>query len=581
VIEEVTNQQHQSDQSHHHAYAFPQDQFRLPFTFEQGNSHHDGERNAEWIFRNKVIPGLSGFITLEDFSHPEDEMRAAEFNKIDVDDLVHGDMNFNLNKFFEETEGRKQNDYHSRKMTPVNEPVQANHINVPQNEPIQANKMSFFKEFLPNMFNHHWADVVSNPTHFLEFESDFPVVKNIENLLYLEDHKKECGDNFESLFSNSYKEIIEKIRSLFSSNRLTAEGLIKLIHDSACNLLYNVFNFIKGCDSEYCFNLMKQQTAMAKLKIAKQELTKKPEPVFSPQLQNFLVPPSKPIIEENKKVDTTMTNETSDFNNFDFVRREEIRSVASQQTDVSETDSVLSESTKKTQRKYWSDKELEELDRLYAQYYPNSIPTERLEEFARKYGRTLNSVQSKISKTKKGRSSRKSPEMENETSATPPASQRKYEIGLEKMICTALKHIPGGTASKPEILDKIRALFANGQSYFNEESFENSVSQILSSSKNIQKIKGTYGLRSPRYAIHDISHANTTRTRLQYVLAQLPNFRGDIGTIRKYYWEYFQDVLKNDKERLWETTVVKILKQSDEFDSNDSKTKYKLIRDSP
>ncbi len=580
MIEEATKENQQTEANHHHAYAFPQDQVRLPFMSEHGNIYQSSDRNAEWIFRNKVIPGLSGFVTLEGINPSEDEMRASEFNKIDVDDLVHGNMNLNLNKFFEETEGRRmQYDHPSRRIS-TSDPISSDNIGISLPEASQPHKISFFKEFLPNMFNHHWADVLSNPTHFYEFESDFPVAKNVENLLYLEDHKNECGNNFESLFSQSYKSTIEKLRTLFTSNSITAEGLIKLIHDSACNLLFEMFNFIKGCDSEYCFGLMKQKTALAK---AKNNISKRPDPILTSNLQNFIVPPSKSIIEENKKVDPIVNTEIFEVaNNYDFGRKEDRGSAATQQTEMSETEteSVLSECTKKTQRKYWSDRELEELDRLSVQYYPNSIPTERLEDFAKKYGRTLNSVQSKISKTKKGRSVKRS-DMEAEMISTPPPSQRKYEVSIEKMITTALKQMPGNMGSNSEILEKVRILFGNGQSYFNEESFENSVSQILSSSRNIQKVKGTYGLKSPRYAVHDISHATTTKTRLQFVLSQLPNFRGDIGTIRKLYWDYFQDILKNDKDKLWEKSVVKVLKQSDEFDSNDSKTKYKLVRESP
>jgi len=246
----------------------------------------------------------------------------------------------------------------------------------------------------------------------------------------------------------------------------------------------------------------------------------------------------------------------------------------------SEIESIASDNTRRSQRKYWSAAELQELENLSRQYSPNNIPIERLEEFARKYARTLNAVQSKISKTKKERSKRQNGTLQADLSPLGMARNetanaiKRYEVSVEKMIKGALQQFPDNSATKDEIVDKIKEMFFRESVHLNDDKLENSISQTLSSSKSIAKIKGTYGLTSRAYLITDASNPKTMKSRLQYVLSTVPNHRADINAIRRLYWNYFHDTVDSDK--VWETSIAKILKQSNEFDTSNCKTRYCL-----
>jgi len=260
---------------------------------------------------------------------------------------------------------------------------------------------------------------------------------------------------------------------------------------------------------------------------------------------------------------------------------------------VSDYDSIQSDRTSEfsrknqpqAQRKYWSEMELQELENLYSQYYPNNIPTDKLEDFAKRCNRTLCSVQTKIQKMKKTIQKKKEDialESLNKNnlvnqgfSNINQANSKKYDIPLEKMIKTVLSHFTNQTAAKKQIVGRVREIFFPSNSSPNE-AWLNSVTQTLSNSRQFNKIKGTYCLKSHHLVNTDINQARTLKGKLIFILSILPERTGDINTIRKLYQDYFKDPVASDKDKTWEASIIKTLKQNPEFDSSNCKTKYCL-----
>lgn len=610
-----------------------------------GNHGFHYNQTPEWYSRHKKLPGLSGFVTLGMpgvFENNEQMGGAPELEKMDIQSLVQQDFNFNLGKIFDENgPGR-----HFTRESALDlglegmitlEGVPSHHKNVHRHQPApkknskhlektqvehhQENKMSFFKEYLPMLLDHHWREIVENSQKFFEFEKEFDAQKHAENLMFLEEHKETYGNAFENIYHSHYGKIIGKLSECVQSYNLTADTLLKIFYDDLCSLLSDLFLFMKDCTSDYCFSLLKNKTQNAKNnRNTNQPSGMAPEPVpvvfespmrdqinqaqqkQSMPMNEFMAPNfsfKKAPIEENKgeRMQTEGVRPTMNVENlealanlidFNVGRREEVASYSNSRgidsvnvVSGSDIESVASENTRKMQRKYWSQAEQQELENLSIQYHPHNIPIDRLEEFARKYNRTLNAVQSKISKTKKEKARKQSSTIQvnalapTGSRAEAANAQRKYEVSVEKMIKGALQQFPENTATKKEIIDKIKEMFFGGELQVNEEKLKNSISQTLSSSKSITKIKGTYGLRSRAYVIVDFSFAKTMKSRLQYIFSNCANYHADITTIRRLYWEYFSDTV--DADKVWETSIAKILKQSNEFDTSNCKTKYCLI----
>jgi hypothetical protein len=476
------------------------------------------------------------------------------------------------------------------------------------------------------LLEQHWKEVLENSSKFTEFKTAFDTQKNCENLMFLEEHKETYGNSFENIYHDHYVKIVEKLKEQVENYTLNGEIILKILYDEFCGLFSELFNFIKNCTSDYCFNLMKNKTNNAKAAKNNNPQTGSLNSV-PPAFTGMAGPPQGNFFQENvqaqPKQSRDFTNnwdnqeieenkiEHKDIPRNDSMNVEKLESLASfidsqvsrkadpkvfgfkglENINIAqcEVESVASESTRRLQRKYWSAAELQELNSLSQQYYPNSIPVEKLEEFARKYSRTLNAVQSKISKTKKEKVKRQNGAFQAELMPSnsssrnePSGSQRRYEVTVEKMIKGALQRFEENMATKEEILQKIKDMFFENGLQGNEESLRNSISQTLSSSKSIGIIKGTYALKSRDYYIYDVNNAKTMKARLQYILSNVPNNRTDIATIRSLYWTYFSETVLND--RVWETSIAKTLKQSQEFDAASSKTRYCLVsrdRDSP
>ena len=626
----------------------PQGQYMRPQAFPQKNYEYGPfSRTPEW---SKKLPGLSGFITLEPIGFGENRVSFSEFESMDIPSLAHQDFNFNLGRIFNENdnndmgrrasgmgiqlEGMMQSDKgHQRRHSITGRKHSKSQERITGESHGLEGKMSFFKEYLPMLLEHHWKEILEHHTKFFEFEKSFDCQKNCENLMFLEEQKESYGNSFENIYQNHYLKIIGKLREGVESFSLTGETILKILYDEFCGLFSELFNFIKNCTSEYCFDMMKNKTNTAKAARNNFHNTH-PDQELGHNTQNLRQkepspPMARPTELYQERVQVQQNQQRGFINNWENTEIEENKGEHLTRSDIagsmhiekleslahiidsnvgrrldippkpimnntfltqntisqSEIESVSSESTKKLQRKYWSAAELQELDNLSSQYYPNSIPIERLEEFARRYSRTLNAVQSKISKTKKEKVKRQSETYQSEQSSNGASrndtatAQRRYEVTVEKMIKAALEQFPEHMGTKEEIVQRIKEMFFRDGLDGNDERLKNSISQTLSSSKCIGVIKGVYRLRSREYLIFDPANAKTMKTRLQYILSNVPNYQADISTIRRLYWNNFFDSVDSDK--VWETSITKILKQSVEFDTSQCKTKYSLMARDP
>lgn len=330
---------------------------------------------------------------------------------------------------------------------------------------------------------------------------------------------------------------------------MTAEILIKLLYENMCGSLAEIFRLVSNCDSEYCMDQIKRHSTL-----------QNESSFFQQNNGGFQVPTPKTFPEEDYKIDPSLLE-------FDSNHRVDEPSI--------DGTSMSSEATKRSKRA-WTIQEKEELRHLQKQYHPSSIPTDILENFAKKHGRTLNSVQSWISKAKKQNKLDTDSQTLSFNSAT---NSNKYEFSITEMINTALSQMDNRVGTSDEIIVKIKQIFFSNQIIPNVQSMENSICQTLSSHKGIEKIKGSYGLKSSRYAIPELPQNNTMKSRLQYILTHLPNNRADLDTIRTYYWEKFNCYHQMDHDRLWEKNISKTLTQEAEFDSSNSNIKYKLKPD--
>ena len=612
----------------------------------------------EWLLKNKIIPGLNCFVTLGD---PDDDMVSSDLNKIDIEHLIE-ENNYNLNKFFDESEKKE---YFNRAPTTIPRKNSSNtkfHNGIKKNNGLNGfknpckpdGKASFFKDYLTQMLDNHLYDASLNESiKFYEFEGNEDLQKNLENFLFLEENKDTYESEFSHIYIKKYKKLLEKLKSTLEHHQVTPESLVKILYEDFSSTLFELYIFIKKCNSEYCFNLMKNITEKKK---TNQE-TKPSQSNLIPQYsqsnpsnsqelssncfstsnymlksnninqQAYSIPQQNPINGINtlnhssngsNRAQSTVSSlmngkgpinitpknnlstlaqlidgqnsfkeekKVSNGNEGDAQGLSTIPRASDSLSMASEIESMASDASRRFQgqRKYWNEQESKELENLYNQYFPNSIPFDKVEEFSRKMGRTVCSVQTKIQKMKI-EFQKKQEELAIENLKSKGVSQlnnrmkpnKRYEIPLEKMIKTAVSQFPNQLATKSEIITKVKEIFFSGQTPPNEEAWLNSLSQLISSSKQFKKFKGTYTLKSPYYLMEDINQAKTLKGRLIFILSMLPNMSGDINTIRWMFQEYFKDSTILEKDKTWETSIIKTLKQNYEFDSLNCKTKYTI-----
>ena len=247
----------------------------------------------EWLFRNKIIPGLNCFVTL---GEPDDDMKVSDLNKIDIEHLVD-ESNYNLNKFFDESEKKE---YLNRATTAI---PRKNSSNMKFNSGTKRNngfknpaksdtKASFFKDYLTQMLDNHLYEASLNGTNkFYEFEGNDDLHKNLENFLFLEENKNIYETEFSHIYMEKYKKLLEKLKSTLEHYRVTPESLVKILYDDFCSTIFELYIFIKKCNSEYCFNIMKNVTEKNKIN---QETKPQSNPTAQYYEPNPLIPQELP-----------------------------------------------------------------------------------------------------------------------------------------------------------------------------------------------------------------------------------------------------------------------------------------------
>ncbi len=76
--------------------------------------------------------------------------------------------------------------------------------------------------------------------------------------------------------------------------------------------------------------------------------------------------------------------------------------------------------------------------------------------------------------------------------------------------------------------------------------------------------------------LENFEDTQTIKNRLRYILTKVPNNRANLNDIRNKYSELFPNFSEHSKDNIWESNIVKVLQHSLEFNTSDSKTKYRL-----
>lgn len=578
-----------------------------------------------------MLPGINVFFTLEGITKKPPEN--TEMNHIDIESLANDNKDLYLNKFFEEN---PQNKY---KNNQAMNPLHLSHSQKLQREPEREIKSdfrqqqhqhhhhehhhqqqqqptrhhtSFFNSILPRILEDEF-DKVPWDLPFEEFEPSQVFNHNIENVIYLQN----INNDVQYLQQKAYKNVLEQLRRAASARPVTGRMLTQILTESFLQQMSELFHYIKMCDNDHTLHLIKSQTNSHAQHISKSQqnsnmMVNEGNYNFHSNNGNQFLKPTKPNDLSSQGLFSPPNTHSNSVSNGAIYNK--IEAPTSTSVSVRESQSIIGseldemdmipDGVKKTARKFWTENEQAEIEELCRKYHPSSVPTDKLEAFAKKYGRTLTSVQTKAQKVKgliakkeqdlimetmnkgpgiKLTSSALSQTQNSMTNSLSNPSQR-YEVSLEKMIRIALGTFPNKTATKDQILDKIGELYfanqANVIGLSGQETWRNSVSQLLSSKKIVKRIRGTYTLASRDLINTNIAQATTLKTRLIYILSTEMRYCADFETIKRRFEEQFKTSLTYEQEKNWEKSVRKILTQSPEFDSSNSKTRYMLIADS-
>lgn len=436
-------------------------------------------------------------------------------------------------------------------------------ISAPSNDNFKLDKdphdklSSFFLDVLPKILEKHWEPILTKKDKLVEFANSTNMQKNIDNLVFLENNE---DMRLKDLFTKYYLNIFDKLKN-HPEELGRNEDSIKYLLDFGCKMLHDIHSLIQSCTSDYCLEILKKKNANKKVKIDDALDPMKtiiiPEPVEKTVYKN--IEPQKSIQIMNQE-----TLEALSRNLDANLRRKSKNSPGIFVEPLLNADSSPEENQAKTKRG-WSEQELLKLESLSNSYYPNTIPISVLEDFSKTLGRTLNSVQSKLSKIKK---------KANESNPQSQGANKTSKLPIKKMIEQTLIQLSPNPATKDEIIKKMRELFYMNSYNVSEETFLNSVATLLSSQNCFTKIKGIYKLKSPEYAMTDPKGADTMKLKLRYVLSQFPDYKAHLSEIKEKFEALFPEFIANDKEKL--NGITKVLSQNEEFDVSESKTKYCL-----
>ena len=555
---------------------------------EQNYSHYEpipqpnpNERDhlSDLFYRNKLLPGLAGWVSLDKPKAEKNELDLIDINYIREEN--NENIDFHLKKFFEEEDNQF-------KLSPMQNSAQIPSMNAhKRHTPISGSKkiatgptfkptMPSFFENLDNSLNEFIEN--SNLSQYSEFTRQNEIMSNLDNFFFIEQNHNFSGTKH---FLNNYVKLIERLKNSNDNNKLTLKLLVQVMASFSVDLVSELFKFIKGCDKSFCFDELKN----------KQPKKDNPSNLFS---------------------NPTMSQQDSSF---------------AMSLGMKENESVFNFEASKNGRKVWQQKETEALERIIKNYFPHQIPPEVLEDFSKKANRTVFSIQAKIQKMKKkiqnenemvfikneeikmennhftpntnDKEILEMPETEdfmltehsNIFSVSNPTNlgkRNKYDISLENMIKKALGNFPQNMATKREITEKMEEMFFTKTSKADIK-WKMSTAQLLASNKNFKKIKGTYSLNERNLTKDSLNLLNLSnipknelnmKQKLIISLNKMPGKKGNITEIADFYMKFYKEKdLCNDEKKV-KTSIQKVLKTYAEFDSSQSKTYYLLNGDS-
>ena len=569
---------------------------------------NEKEQFSNLFFKNKLFPGLSGWVTLDKPKNEKNELDLIDLNYLK--DENNDNIDFHLKKFFEE-------DQHSKLSAPSPQnPFNINpNMNIRKPNPLNRNKKintaTGMKSTLPSFFENlensiHEFIENSSLNNYSEFTRHFDFMSNIENFFFLE-QKQETNEEFNTYsfskyFHNNYGKLIERLKTYYDNKKLDIRLLLQIMSSFSINMVSDLIRFIKLCDKSFCFDVLKSKN--------------KSQPTPNSNIQeNF------PYYNNNACNNTNSNNIVTENSSFSLNHG------------IIENESLFSAECKKN-RKGWSVSETEFLERILKSYYPQQIPNEILDDLSKKTNRSVFSIQAKIQKMKKKlqkqtediflkSEERKlngdsffSPHVDLEIVGIPEKEEisttshensnfyntaafdnnnigkksihnmkgtNKYDIPLENMIKITLQGFPKKMASKPEIIMKMDELFFTKNNK-NDSKWKLSTSQLLASSKSFKKIKGTYVLNDKNLTKETLNLINgnnnkndlNMKMKLIMILLNIPQNKADINEILQSYIKNFKEKdAFNDPKKI-KTSIQKVLKQYSEFDTSQSKTFYML-----
>jgi len=556
---------------------------------DPANNPNEKDHFSDLFYKNKLFPGLSGWVTLDKPKLEKNELDLIDINYIREEN--NENIDFHLKKFFEEDD--------QFKFSPVQNPVQ-NPLNINVNArkgptPLTRNKKSNsgipFKPNLPSFFENlenslHEFIENSNLSMYAEFIRHYDFISNLDNYFFIEQQQEHNESNytFGKCFLNNYTKLIERLKTYHDNKKLDVKLLVQIMSSFSVNLISDLIKFIKLCDKSFCFDVIKSKSSQIK----------KDDP-------NFFY-------------NNPMSQQDSSF---------------SMNLGTKENESLFSVESKKN-RKGWSQNETEALERILKNYFPNQIPNEIIEDFSKKSHRTVFSIQAKIQKMKKkiqketenqfikdeeikmegnpyfvkneiieiseaedfmtehsnifGGTNSNSNSNVGKRNINMAKGGNKYDISLESMIKIVLKEFPRNLASKSDILTKMEEMFFS-KGIKTDTKWKMSTSQLLASCKSFIKIKGTYGLNERNLTKDSLNLLNLNngnknelnmKQKLIITVNKMTGKRGNINEITDFYMKYFKEKdLCNDEKKI-KTAIQKVLKQYSEFDSSQSKTFYSL-----
>ena len=114
-----------------------------------------------------------------------------------------------------------------------------------------------------------------------------------------------------------------------------------------------------------------------------------------------------------------------------------------------------------------------------------------------------------------------------------------------------------------------------------EQSWKKSVSIILSSSKNIERIKANFTLKNPEH-FEKYSFSTSMKDKIIQCFLGFPNYCGDLKAIVRAFMENFtfiEEETEDQSRKQLQVSISKVLTRYDIFEKDKNKTTYRLCQE--